>query len=93
VIFRHQTTASFWEHYNRLPEELRERADKQFALLNENPRHPSIQLKPVGEFWSARVSDDYRVLALREGAIFTWFWIGPHNEYGRLISERNRGTA
>lgn len=70
-----------------MPEELRERADKQFALLNEDPGHSSIQLKPVGEFWSARVSDAYRALALREGSILTWFWIGPHDEYERLIGK------
>ena len=85
MIFHHQTAGSFWECYYRLPEELRERADKQFALLDENPSHPSVQLKPVGEFWSARVSDAYRALALREGRTFTWFWIGAHDEYERFI--------
>jgi hypothetical protein len=35
--------------------------------------------------WSARVTDAYRVLAVREGSVFYWFWIGPHDEYERLI--------
>lgn len=51
-----------------------------------DPRHPSLQLKPVGEFWSARVNDAYRALAVREGNIFTLFWIGPHDEYERIIN-------
>jgi hypothetical protein len=59
--------------------------DKQFALLMENPRHPSLQLKPVGEFWSARVTDNYRVLAFREETVFTWFWIGSHDEYVKIL--------
>jgi hypothetical protein len=71
VIFVHRTTASFWDSYNRLPDDLRDRADKQFELLSEAPNHPSVQLKPVGGCWSARVTDAYRVLALREGNVFT----------------------
>ena len=26
------------------------------------------------------------LLAVREGNIFTWFWIGPHDEYERIIN-------
>lgn len=73
MIFEHRTTASFWAFYNQHSESLRDRADKQFALLSENPNHPSVQLKPAGAFWSARVTDSHRTLALREGDVFTWF--------------------
>jgi len=85
VNFDHRTTASFWDCYDRLPEDLRDRADKQFVLLNDNPSHPSAQLKPVGALWSVRVTDGCRALALREGNVFTWFWIGSHAEYERLF--------
>ena len=85
MILDHRATASFWACYNQLSEDLRGRADKQFDLLNENSHHPSLQLKPVGAFWSARVTDACRALALREGNTFTWFWIGPHDEYERLL--------
>ena len=85
MIFDHRTTASFWGCYNHLPEDLRDRADKQFQLLSEAPNHPSVQLKPIGGLWSARVTDAYRVLALRDGNVFTWFWIGTHDEYERLL--------
>lgn len=85
MVFNHRTTASLWDCYKRLPEDLRARADKQFELLNESPTHPSLQLKPVGAFWSARVTDAYRALAFRNGNDFTWFWIGSHDEYVRLL--------
>jgi len=42
-------------------------------------------LKPVGVFWSVRVTDAYRALSIREANVFTWFWIGPHDEYMRLL--------
>ena len=37
------------------------------------------------EEWSARVTDAYRALALREGNTLTWFWIGTHEGYERLL--------
>lgn len=85
MIVRSRTLAEFWEHYEALPQEIQRRASKQYAIFAENPRHPSLQLKPVGEFWSVRVTDAYRALAVREDNIFTWFWIGPHDEYERLL--------
>ena len=46
----------FWDAYGKLPERVREVADKNYALLKKNPRHPSLQLKKVGRFWSVRVA-------------------------------------
>lgn len=86
MSFEHRTTCSFWECYEQLPESVRDRADKQFAHVKENPSHPSVQLKPVGGFWSARVTDAYRVLAVRDGNVLTWFWIGSHDDYERLLN-------
>jgi hypothetical protein len=40
----HGTTADFWKEYRALPADIRERADKQFALLKANPpSFPAIQ--------------------------------------------------
>ncbi len=86
MTFRSQTLPEFWQLYDALPEEIRQRASKQYAIFAENPRHPSLRLKPVGEFWSVRVTDDYRALAVREGNTFTWFWIGPHDDYERIFN-------
>jgi hypothetical protein len=59
----HFTTPEFWKAYKRLPPEVRELADKCFALLREDPHHPSLRLKKIGKFWSARVGLRYRALA------------------------------
>ena len=71
--------------FDALPAEIQTRAEKQYALFSFNPGHPSLHLKQTGDFWSVRVSDAYRALANRNGDEFTWFWIGPHDEYERLI--------
>ena len=67
---RHQATADFWRDYLALPQEIRARADKQFSLLKADPHHPSMQFKKVGErhgreIWSARVTLNYRALAIK----------------------------
>ncbi len=81
----HRATASFWHSYEELPEAIRRLADKNFALLKDDPRHPSLQLKKVGELWSARIGGNYRALALETEDGLTWIWIGTHADYDRLI--------
>jgi hypothetical protein len=83
----HFTTSRFWECYQKLSEEVRATADKQYALLKENPRHPSLHFKKVGKFWSARVNIEVRALAVESGSDFVWFWIGDHRDYDRIIKK------
>jgi hypothetical protein len=59
----HFATPGFWYAYRNLPAGVRELADKNFELLRNDPHHPSLRLKRVGLFWSARVGLHYRVLA------------------------------
>ena len=82
---KHFASPEYWESYRRLPSAIRGLADKQFALLKQDPGHPSLRLKQVGQFCSVRVGRRYRALGIEctEGII--WFWIGPHGEYDKLI--------
>ncbi len=84
----HRTTPQFWQRYRNLPPDVRDRADKAFALLREDPRHPSLHFKKVGGFWSARVDIAHRALAVEDGEDFIWVWIGSHDEYERMIEAR-----
>ncbi len=45
----HLALPRFWRHYRQLPGDVRELADKNFALLKADPRHPSLRLKKVGK--------------------------------------------
>ncbi|HWM31356.1 MAG TPA: hypothetical protein VNO69_06625 [Methyloceanibacter sp.] len=82
---KHFASPRFWEAYESLPETVRARADKSFALLRENPQHPSLHFKRIGRYWSARIGLNYRALAVAVDEGFVWFWIGPHADYDRLI--------
>jgi hypothetical protein len=78
-------SASFWRHYQTLPVDIQKLADKQFGLLKANPQHPSLHLKKVSRYFSARVSNDYRALARPVPGGLLWFWIGPHDAYEHLL--------
>jgi len=60
-------------------------ADGCFDLLKADPRHPSLHLKKVGRYWSARVGRHYRALAVEVPDGLLWFWIGSHADYDRLL--------
>jgi hypothetical protein len=83
---RHHASPAFWACYDALPAPVRAVADKQFALMKVDPRHPSLRLKRVGRFHSARVGAGYRVLGVDAEDGIVWFWIGSHAEYDRLVS-------
>jgi hypothetical protein len=82
---RHFASRAFWEAYDKLPEQVRALADKNYALLKTNPRHPSLQFKKVGRFCSVRVGLRYRALAVEADDDLVWFWIGSHGDYDAII--------
>jgi len=81
----HRATPRFWACYRLLPKEIQELADRCYEMLKNDPRHPSLHLKKIGEVWSVRVGLHYRALAVEEGSEFVWVWIGTHADYDRLL--------
>lgn len=81
----HRTTARFRKLFGSLEPDLQQRARESFRHLRANERHPSLHFKSVGRFWSVRVTDAVRALAMKEGNDYVWVWIGTHDEYNRLI--------
>lgn len=84
----HHASPEFWLHYRALPEEIRHLADRCFAMLKADPCHPSIHLKHVGALWSARIGLHYRAVGIDDEDGISWFWIGSHAEYDRLLGSR-----
>ncbi|MDI6735278.1 MAG: hypothetical protein QME42_03630 [bacterium] len=78
---------SFWTCYEQLPLSVQNLADKNFEILKINSNHPSLHLKKVGKYWSARVGRKYRTLAVEINEGLIWFWIGTHSEYEKLLRE------
>ena len=86
MTFRSLALPRFWTLYDHLPVEVQALADKQFALFSKDPFHPSLRFKQVGPLWSVRVSYSYRALAVKNGDELTWFWIGTHSDYDKLLA-------
>ncbi len=78
----------FWKLYYELPVHVRRRAGKAYRLWKENPNTPGLYFKRVGNtrpVYSIHIGEDYRALGLLHGDTVTWFWIGRHDEYERLL--------
>ena len=77
-------TRRFLKSYARLPAAIQEKIKKQIELLAENPRHPSLQTKPIRGapgIYEARVDLDYRMTYEREADdTLVLRVVGRHNE-------------
>lgn len=83
-----RTTPRFWTAYRELPREARESARKAYRLFQENPRHPSLRFKKVHDrepIHSVRVTRACRAVGIVKDDEITWFWIGDHASYDRLL--------
>jgi hypothetical protein len=52
--------------------------------------HPGLRFKQIHRdppYYSARVGLGYRALAALDADIATWFWIGSHADYDKLLSQ------
>ncbi len=86
-----RTTRTFRKQFQRLPTEIREQARAAYRLFAQNPHHPSLHFKQVhttDPVFSARVGRSYRAVGFIENVEIVWFWIGPHEQYERLLASR-----
>ena len=81
----HHASPDFWACYRALPTSVQELADKAFALLKGNPRHPSLHFKRVAQFWSVRVGLRHRAIGVEASDGVLRFWIGTRADYGHRI--------
>ncbi len=87
---RSRTTRSFWARFDALPEPVKTQARKAYELWRTDPHHPSLRFKRIHKtepLYSLRISRDDRALGLRTGDTLTWFWVGSHADYDKLLSQ------
>ncbi len=81
----HFASPAFGRCYEKLPNHIQKLANSKFERLKDNPTHPSLHLKKVGNYWSVRAGLRYRALAMEVDEGLLWFWIGSHADYDKLI--------
>ena len=85
-----RTTRQFWKLFDRLPKKVRFQAVLAYHRWRTNPYHSSLQFKRVGKVvpvYSVRIGRNWRSLGLKKDEVVTWFWIGSHSEYDKLLQE------
>ena len=82
---KHHAAPEFWRLFERLPAGIQEQARRNYELLKNNPRHPSLHFKQIGRFWSVRVGRRHRALGVEVPDGILWFWIGTHAEYDQQV--------
>lgn len=87
----HYASPQFWALYRALPAPIRDLADKNYALLKANPRHPSLRLKKIEDLWAVRVGAHYRALGVDVPDGIYWIWIGTHADYDTFIASPEVG--
>jgi hypothetical protein len=76
--------------FKELPAEVQQRDKKNYTLWKSNPNHPSLDFKQAHTrraIYSMKVGMGWRVLGSVEGEVVTWFWIGSHNHYDKLLKQ------
>lgn len=82
------TTASFRKAYAKLPEDVKARTRTAYRAWLSDPFSPGLQYRcvhPTEPVYSVRIGLHYRAVALVEHEVATWFWIGSHSDYDRLL--------
>ena len=80
---RSRATPRFWAAYRDLPPEIRNLAQKAYRLFRESTPASTSRRFTI----ATRVTLGYRAVGLLEDDEITWFWIGSHAEYDRLLDK------
>lgn len=79
----------FRRDFERLSEDIRERAREAYRRFAADPNHPGLRFKRLHAelpLWSVRINDTYRAVGVRRADDeIVWFFIGTHAEYDRLL--------
>jgi len=84
--------SDYWKSMEKLPKEVRELAEKSYALWRDNPKHPMLRFKkihPSQPIYSFRVGLAYRTIGVETGdGHLAWFWVGSFAEYSNAIAQK-----
>lgn len=83
-----RTTRSFRNAFAALPDEIQAQARNAERIFRANPAHPSLRFKkvdPGGERVFGSGGTELSCAWCPGGSVVTWFWIGSHSEYDRLV--------
>ena len=87
---RSQTTKAFRGRFENLPAAVQAQARQAYRLFQADPSHLGLRFKQVvlpPPTYFVRVGISYRAVGVLDGDTITWFWIGSHANYDRLLAQ------
>lgn len=85
-------TEAFKKLLSALPLSIQRQAREAYRTWKRDPNHPGLHFKKIhnkDEIWSARITENYRAVGVKNDDRMVWFWIGKHSEYERLLKTWN----
>ena len=84
------TTEKFRLLFSQASSQTQRKIRDAYLLWLENPAHHSLRFKKVHDrrpIYSARVDLDWRAVGVLHADTMIWFWVGPHDEYDKLLKQ------
>lgn len=81
----------FRELYQALPVDVQRGAKQAYLLWKRDPYHNSLHFKPIkgaDNLYSVRIGIGWRALGDKDGDEVTWFWIGSHADYDKILGKK-----
>ncbi len=85
-----KTTEKFRKCFIGLPKNVQNEAIKTFKLWKANPFAKNLKFKKIhgsNDIYSVRIGINWRSIGVKEEDEITWFWIGSHSDYDKLIKK------
>jgi len=81
------TNNRFWKCYADLPQEIKQQAKEAYSHFQKDPYYPSLHfsIHSTRPIFSARISMEFRTVGVIDADEITWFWIGSHADYDKLL--------
>ncbi|KJR44004.1 hypothetical protein MCHI_000103 [Candidatus Magnetoovum chiemensis] len=76
----------FWPQYDSLPKEIKKKFQKQIQLMQQNPKHKSLQIHKIegADFWEFYVDKGYRCIFKQDGSLYKLYYIDTHKIIDRF---------
>ena len=90
IDFEKSDFKHFWKTYEKLPNDIKNLADKTFSDLKKKKEHSLLKILKVGRYWSLPIGEKYSALGIEvdEGGLL-WCWVGSFSDYNSFLETIN----
>ena len=91
IDFERGNFKKFWQLYEKLPDDIKNLADKNFIDLEKTQEHTLLNILKVGRYWSLPIGTKNRALGVEvDESGLLWCWIGSYSDYINYVDSINK---